>query len=84
MEILSINFAIFVIQVSFLCCSHRFGVRLITFSSEIKEEIMLKLSEKFLGEPNLVERWVFNFGLYFIASIFILFGTIVFIIIIFL
>ena len=84
MEILSINFAIFVIKLAFCVVPIAFGVRLITFSSEIKEEIMLKLSEKFLGEPNLVERWVFNFGLYFIASIFILFGTIVFIIIIFL
>ena len=80
MEILSINFAIFVIKLAFCVVPIAFGVRLITFSSEIKEETMQKLSEKFLGEPNLVELWVFNFGLYFIASIFILFGTIVFII----
>tara|TARA_B100001248_G_scaffold223050_1_gene179718 strand:+ start:157 stop:408 length:252 start_codon:yes stop_codon:yes gene_type:complete len=80
MEILSINFAIFVIKLAFCVVPIAFGVRLITFSSEIKEETMRKLSEKLLGEPNLVERGVFNFGLYFIASIFILFGSIVFII----
>ena len=77
MEILSINFAIFVIKLAFCVVPIAFGVRLITFSSEIKEETRRKLSEKLLGEPNLVEHGVFNFGLYFIASIFILFGTIV-------
>ena len=77
MEILSINFAIFVVKLAFCVVPIAFGVRLITLSSEIKEETRRKLSEKLLGEPNLVEHGFFNFGLYFIASIFILFGIIV-------
>lgn len=77
MEILSVNFAIFVVQLAFCIVPLALGIRLFTLSSEIKEETRRKLSKKLLGDPNLVEKGFFNFGLYLIACISILFGIIV-------
>lgn len=77
MEILSINFAIFVVKLAFCIVPIALGIRLFTLSSEIKDETRQKLSKKLLGDSTLIEPGFYNFVLYFIACIFILFGTIV-------
>ena len=77
MEILSINFAIFVVKLAFCIIPIALGIRLFTLSLETKEETRQKISKKLLGDPNLIEKAFYNFGLYFIASISILIGLIV-------
>lgn len=77
MEILSINFAIFVVQLAFCIVPIALGIRLFTLSSEIKDETRQKISKKLLGDPTLIEPGFFNFALYFIASSSTLFGVIV-------
>ena len=77
MEILSINFAIFVVKLAFCIIPIAFGIRLFTLSSEIKDETRQKLSKKLLGDSTLIKPGFYNFVLYFIACILILFGTIV-------
>ena len=77
MEILSINFAIFVVKLVFCIVPIAFGIRLFALSSEIKDETRQKLSKKLLQDPTLIEPGFYNFVLYFIACVFILFGTIV-------
>ena len=76
MEILSINFAIFVVQLAFCIVPIALGIRLFTLSSEIKDETRQKLSKKLLGEPTLIEPGFYNFyfilllaSLYFLALI---------------
>ena len=77
MEILSLNFAIFVVQLAFCIIPIVLGIRLYVLSSETKEETRRKISKKLLGDPNLLEQGVYNFGLYLIGSIIILTGLIV-------
>ena len=77
MEILSINFAIFVVKLAFCIIPIAFGIRLFTLSSEIKDETRQKLSKKLLGDSTLIKPGFYNFVLYFIACILILFGIIV-------
>mgnify|MGYP001172139735 CR=1 FL=1 len=77
MEILSINFAIFVVQLAFCIVPIALGIRLFTISSEIKDETRQKISKKLLGEPSLIEPGFYNFALYFIACMSILFGIII-------
>ena len=77
MEILCINFALFVVKLAFCVVPIAFGIRLFTLSSEIKDETRQKLSKKILGDATLIEPGFYNFALYFIACLFTLFGTIV-------
>ena len=77
MEILSVNFAIFVVQLAFCIVPIALGIRLFTLSSEIKRETRQKLSSKLLGDPALIEKRFFNFVLYCIACIFTLIELII-------
>ena len=77
MEILSINFALFIVQLAFCIVPTALGIRLITLSSEIKDETRQKISKKLLGDSTLIEPGFFNFVLYFIAGFSILIGLIV-------
>ena len=83
MEILSINFAIFVVQLAFCIVPLALGIRLFTFSIEFKEDTRRKLSDKLLKDPNLIKSGFFNFALYSIACSSLLFGLIVALYIIF-
>lgn len=77
MEILSINFAIFVVKLAFCIVPIALGIRLFTLSSEINDETRQKISKKLLGDSTLIEPGFYKFALYFIACISILFGIIV-------
>ena len=77
MEILSINFAIFVVQLAFCIVPIALGIRLFTLSYEINEEIRQNISKKLLGDSTLIVPGFYKFALYFIACVFILFGTVV-------
>lgn len=77
MEILSFNFAIFVIQLAFSIIPIVLGIRLYGLSSEAKEETRRKIAKKLLGDPDLLEQGFYNFVLYLIGSIIILLGLIV-------
>jgi hypothetical protein len=77
MEILSINFALFIVKIALCIIPVTIGTRLFLFSSETKKEMRQKLSSKLLGDPNLIEKRFFNFGLYFIACISIFIGLII-------
>ena len=83
MEILSINFAVFIVQLAFCIVPAALGIRLITLSSEIKDETRQKISKKLLGDSTLIEPSFFNFVLYFIAGSSIFTGLIVALYIIF-
>jgi hypothetical protein len=74
MEILSLNFAIFVFKLAICIIPIALGIRLFAKSQEQKIETRKKLSSKLLGDSNLLKQSVYNFGLYFIASISILTG----------
>jgi small-conductance mechanosensitive channel len=74
MEILSLNFAIFVFKLSICIIPIALGIRLFAKSQEQKIETRKKLSSKLLGDSNLLKQSVYNFGLYFIALISILTG----------
>jgi hypothetical protein len=77
MEILSINFAIFVVQLAFCIVPIALGVRLFALSSDVKVETRKKISKKLLRDSSLIKQSFYNFVLYFMASIFILFGLLV-------
>ena len=77
MEILSINFALFVVQLAFCIVPIAIGIRLFTLSSEINDEIRQKISKKLLGDSSLIKPSFYKSALYFIASIFVIFGIIV-------
>ena len=77
MEILSINFAIFVVKLAFCIVPIALGIRLFTLSSDIKDETRQKISKKLLEDSTLIKPRFFNFVLYFIASSFAIFGIIV-------
>ena len=77
MEILSFNFAIFVIQLAICIIPIVLGIRLYGLSSETKEETRRKIAKKLLGDPDLLEQGFYNFVLYLIGSIIILLGLIV-------
>lgn len=77
MEILSINFAIFVVKLAFCVVPIALGIRLFALSYDVKVETRQKISKKLLGDSSLIKQSFYNFVLYFIASIFILFGLLV-------
>ena len=77
MEILSINFAIFVVKLAFCVVPIALGIRLFALSNDAKVETRQKISKKLLGDSSLIKQSFYNFVLYFIASIFILFGLLV-------
>ena len=77
MEILSINFAIFVVKLAFCVVPIALGIRLFSLSYDVKVETRQKISKKLLGDSSLIKQSFYNFVLYFIASIFILFGLLV-------
>ena len=64
MEILNLNFAIFVVQLAFCIVPIAMGIRLFTLTSEKKHEISQKLSKKILGEADLIKPSFYNFVLY--------------------
>jgi len=74
MEILSINFAIFVVKLAFCIVPIALGIRLFTLSSEINDETRQKISKKLLGDATLIVPSFYKFALYFIACSCILFG----------
>ena len=74
MEILSVNFAFFVVKLAFCIVPVAIGIRLFLISSETKDDTRQKISKKLLGDSTLIETGFFNFVLYFIACIFIVFG----------
>lgn len=76
MEILSINFAFFIVQLAFCIVPIALGIRIITLSLEVKDETRKKISKKLLGDSSLIAPGFYNFVLYFIASASILFGLI--------
>ena len=74
MEILSINFAIFVVQFAFCIVPHRFGNPIIYFFYRVKDETRQKISKKLLGDSNLIKSgFFFNFVLYSITVYSLLF-----------
>ena len=77
MEILSINFALFVVQLAFCILPIALGIRLYTLSPEKKGETREKLSKKLLGDSSLIEARFYNFSLNAIATISILLGLLV-------
>ena len=77
MEILSINFAIFVVKLAFCIVPIALGIRLFTLSSEVNDETRQKISKKLLGDSTLIVPGFYKFALYFIACISIIFGIIV-------
>ena len=77
MEILSINFALFVVQLAFCILPIALGIRLYTLSPEKKRETREKLSKKLLGDSSLIETRFYNFTLNAIATISILMGLLV-------
>ena len=76
MEILSINFAIFVVKLAFCILPIALGIRIFALSVEIKDETRQKISKKLLGDSTLIEPGFFNFVLYLIACISMIFGLI--------
>ena len=77
MEILSVNFAIFVVKLAFCIVPVVFGIRLLTLSAEIKDETRQKLSKKLLEDSTLIKPGFYNIVLYVIACMFILTGIII-------
>ena len=77
MEILSINFAIFVVQLALCIVPIALGIRLFLLSSEKKVETRKKISKKLLGDSTLIKSGFYNFVLYFIACTSIVFSIIV-------
>ena len=77
MEILSVKFALFVVQLSFIIIPIALAIRIFRLTAEIKDETRQKLSQKLLGDASLIEPRFYNFVLYFIASALIIFGVIV-------
>lgn len=77
MEILSIKFAILVVQLAFCIVPIALGIRICTLSSDIKEETRQKISKKLLGDPTLFEPRFYNFALHFTAFAFFILGLII-------
>ena len=77
MEILSINFALFVVQLAFCILPIALGIRLFTLSPEKKRETREKLSKKLLGDSSLNRNKAFIILIYTIATISILMGLLV-------
>ena len=74
MDILSINFALFVIQLAFCIIPIALGIRLFTLSSEKKDDIREKLSKKLLGDASLITPGFYNYLIYTIASFSLVIG----------
>ncbi|RCL30321.1 MAG: hypothetical protein DBX03_02565 [Puniceicoccaceae bacterium] len=77
MEIISVSFAIFVIQLSLVIVPVVFGVRLLTLSSEKREDLKVFLAKKLLGDEKLIQLDVFNLLLVIFAVTFILLGIVI-------
>ena len=74
MDILSINFALFVVQIAFCVVPIALGIRLFTLSSEKKDATRQKLSKKLLGDASLIAPGFYRYLIYSIASTFLLIG----------
>ena len=74
MEIISLNFALFVVQLAFCIVPIAVGLRLFTLSSEKKEQFRQSFSKRLLGDPSLINIRFFSNTLYLIAFLSSLFG----------
>lgn len=77
MEILSIDFAIFVIKLSLAIIPIAIAFRLFVLSSEKKEDLKEYIAGKLLGDKQLIKMKVFNIWLHGTASTMLLLGIIV-------
>tara|TARA_B100002019_G_scaffold251575_1_gene232095 strand:- start:51 stop:305 length:255 start_codon:yes stop_codon:yes gene_type:complete len=77
MEILSIDFAIFVIKLSLAIIPIAIAFRLFVLSSEKKEDLKVFIAGKLLGDEQLIKMKVFNIWLHGTASTMLLLGIIV-------
>ena len=82
MEILSINFAIFVVQLAFCIVPIAIGIRLFTLSAEFNEETRQMISKKLLKDLITTQSF-YNLVLYFVAVGSILLGLLVSLFVIF-
>lgn len=77
MEIISVSFAIFVIQLSLVIVPIAFGVRLLALSSEKREDLKVFLAKKLLGDEKLIQLDVFNLLLVIFGATLIVLGIII-------
>ena len=77
MEILSIDFAIFVIKLSLAIIPAAIAFRLYVLSSEKKEDLKMFIAGKLLGDKQLIKMKVFNIWLHGIATIMLLLGIMI-------
>ena len=77
MEILSINFALFVVKLAFCIIPIALAIRLFTLPHETKEETRKKIASKLLGDSSLIKQNFFNYALFCLAIILSVFGIIV-------
>lgn len=77
MEILSIDFAIFVIKLSLVIIPVAIAFRLFVLSSEKKEDLKMFIAGKLLGDEQLIKMKVFNIWLHGIATTMLLLGIII-------
>ena len=77
MEILSIDFAIFVIKLSLVIIPVAIAFRLFVLSSERKEDLKMFIAGKLLGDEQLIKMKVFNIWLHGIATTMLLLGIII-------
>lgn len=77
MEILSIDFAIFVIKLSLVIIPVAIAFRLFVLSSEKKEDLKMFIAGKLLGDEQLIKMKVFNIWLLGIATTMLLLGIII-------
>lgn len=76
MEIISIEFAFFLIQLALVIVPIAFGIRLFVMPSEKKNELKTFMAKKLLGDEQLIKLSVFNIWLHSFASISFMFGII--------
>lgn len=77
MEIISIEFAIFLIKLAMVIVPIAFGIQLFTLSSEKKKDIKALIAGKLLGDERLIKLSVFNVWLRGFALISSLLGIII-------
>ena len=77
MDILSLNFAFFIVQLAFCIVPIFLGVRILILNEEIKDEKREKISKKLLGDSSLIKPGFFKTILFLIAGGLIIFGVIV-------
>lgn len=77
MEIISVSFAIFVIQLSLVIVPIALGIRLLTLSSEKREDLKVFLAKKLLGDEKLIQLDVFNLLLVIFGATLIVLGIVI-------